>query len=121
MIPGPWAALVLTLGAYRIVRLIGWDDLPPIERFRAWIVGAELVRRGTQASLAGLTSEEPELVWTFRRPVLDHFLHCAFCVGAWLSLVTYLLWVFFPVWTLYGLAPFALSAAVGLIAKNLDP
>jgi hypothetical protein len=120
MIPGPWEAAVLALGVYRIVRLIGWDDLPPIERVRIWLVGAELVRRGTQASLAGLTSEDPELVWVFRRPMLNHFIHCAFCQGFWVSVCTYVAWIEEPYWTLTVLAAFALSGAVGLIAKNLD-
>lgn len=120
MIPSPWHALVLVLGVYRIVRLIGWDDLPPIERARDWLVGADLERRGSSNTLAGLTSEEPELVWTFRRPVLNHFIHCAFCQGFWVSVCAYVAWIEEPHWTLTVLAAFALSGAVGIIAKNLD-
>ena len=120
MIPSPWVGLVLALGVYRIVRLIGWDDLPPIERVRDWLVGAELVQRGSSNSLAGLTSEDPEVAWTFRRPVLHHFLRCAFCQGFWVSVAVYAAWRVWPDWTTTVLAVFALSGAVGLVAKNLD-
>lgn len=120
MIPSPWVGLVLALGVYRIVRLIGWDDLPPIAALRDRAVGARLVRVGTQATLDGLTTDEPDVYWEFDRPLLNHFLHCAFCQGFWVSVLAYVAWIEEPTWTLYVLAAFALSGAVGLIAKNLD-
>lgn len=121
MIPHPWTALVLVAGAYRIVRLIGWDDFPLAVRARAWLVGAELHKAGSTNSRLGLTSEHTENVWVFKRPLLEHFLGCPFCQGFWVSCAVYVAWLDQPRWTLYGLAPFALSGAVGLIAKNLDP
>lgn len=121
MIPHPWPALVLALAAYRAVRLLGWDDFPPIARVRAWVVGEGAVSRGSHNAQLNLTAEKPEITVSYRRPLLDHFIHCPFCVGAWLSLIVYLAWLAEPRWTLYGAAPFALSGAVGLIAKNLDP
>jgi hypothetical protein len=120
VIPSPWVAAVLALAAYRIVRLIGWDDLPPIERARDWAVGAKLVTTGSQAQVDGLTSDPPELAWTYARPVLNHFLHCAFCQGFWVSVAVYVAWIEEPYWTVTVLAAFALSGAVGLVAKNLD-
>lgn len=120
MIPSPWVALVLALGVYRLVRLIGWDDFPPVERARDWLVGAKLVTTGTQAQVAGLTGEPPDLVWVYDRPLLNHFLHCPFCQGFWVSVAAYIAWAFEPYWTVTVLAAFALSGAVGLIAKNLD-
>lgn len=120
MIPSPWVGLVLALGVYRIVRLIGWDDFPPVEAARDWVVGAKLVRSGTQAQHAGLTSSPAEMLWVYERPLLNHFLHCPFCQGFWVSVTTYVAWIETPTWTLYVLAAFALSAVVGLIAKNLD-
>jgi hypothetical protein len=62
----------------------------------------------------------PGGAWSYRRPLLAHFLFCAYCVGFWISLLVYLAWVFFPTEAVYGAAPFALSAAVGMLAKNLD-
>lgn len=112
MIPTPWAAVVLALGAYRLTRLIGWDDLPPIARLRARVTGERQHMNSTV---------NRELITTYRRPTLEHFLSCPFCQGFWVSLAAYLVWRFEPTGTLYFLAPFALSAAVGLISKNLDP
>lgn len=120
-LPGPWPAVVILLGTYRLVRLIGWDDLPPILRLRERLTGPTSRVTGSQNSRAGLTSEEPVIVWSFRRPLLAHFLGCAFCQGFWVSLAAYGAWLAWPHYTLYALAPFALSGAVGLIARNLDP
>lgn len=52
-------------------------------------------------------------------PVL-HFLGCPWCLGFWLSVGAYTLWRLEPKATLILAAIFALSAAVGLIAQNLD-
>lgn len=111
MIPGPWVALVLALGAYRLTRLVGWDDFPLALRLRAWATGEAMVRG------PNVHGEN----YTYRHPTLKKLITCPFCAGFHLSLVIYMLWLWLPAATLYGLAPFALSAAVGLIAKNLDP
>lgn len=111
MIPSPWVAAVLVLGAYRIVRLIGWDDLPPIYRLRARVTG-ERVRYNL------VESRDP--IFSYDRPLLAHFLACAYCQGFWVSTITYVAWYFEPTWTLTVLASFALAGAVGLLAKNLD-
>lgn len=119
MIPSPWISVVLALGAFRVVRLIGWDDLAPIQRIRDWLTGASL--DATSGPNAGFTTEQPAYVWSHRRPLLAHFLACPFCQGFWVSVIVYVCWIEWPRQTLYGLAPFALSAVVGLVAKNLDP
>lgn len=55
----------------------------------------------------------------YDRPTLAHLIHCPFCVGWWISLITWLAWLaWHPV--LYGLIPLAISGVVGLISKNLD-
>jgi hypothetical protein len=56
----------------------------------------------------------------YSRPLLAHLVHCPFCLGWWVSLVAYVAWLALPTATLYLAAPFALSGAVGIIAKNLD-
>lgn len=120
MIPTPWIGLVLALGVYRIVRLIGWDDFPPVAAARDRLVGAKLVSSGSTNTMLGLTSEPPDLVWVYDRPLLNHFLHCPFCQGFWVSVLAYVAWIEEPKWTLTVLAAFALSGVVGLISKNLD-
>ena len=121
MIPSAWVGVVMALGVYRISRLLGWDDFPPVARARAWVTGEYVISRGDMNQQAGLTKIPPEIETRFRRPLLEHFLHCPFCQGFWLSVIAYVAWVFAPTETVYFLAAWALSAAVGLIARNLDP
>lgn len=112
MIPSPWVGVVLALAVYRVARLVGWDDFPLALLYRRRLTGERVRYNHTE-------SRDPIL--SYDRPTLQHFLTCPFCVGFWLSLVAYLGWRFFPTETLYVAAPLALSAAVGLIARNLDP
>lgn len=121
MIPGPWVAVLLVLAAFRLVRLIGWDDLPIIERARG--------RLTLQTLRHDMTKDRDRPIVTYRRPVLAHFLGCAFCQGFWTSAAVYLAWILAGhpgaahthSALFYALMPFALSSAVGLIARNLDP
>lgn len=101
-----WLELaLLVLGSYRITRLIGWDDLPPIARLRD--------------RLTGLRGNPDGAMW-HERELLEEFLACPFCLGFWVSLVVYIAWLSAERPTLYAVTPFAISGAVGLIAKNLD-
>lgn len=122
MIPHPWVALVLALGACRVTRLVGWDDLPPIVRVRAWVTGQRW--QTTSASVnagMGLTNEPTERVAVYRRPLLAHFIACPYCQGFWVCVLVYVAWLLAPTETVYGLAPFALSTFVGTWARMLDP
>lgn len=121
MIPPPYAFILLALGAFRLTRLAGWDDLPPIAAARAWLVGEEWTA-GRTPDLPGKTpdSEIDEVRPSYRRPLLAHFVACPWCIGAWISLGVYTAWLLAPHATLLVLVPFALSGVVGLIAKNLD-
>lgn len=129
MIPSWWAFLLLALAAYRLVRLIGWDDMPLIDDARDRLVGARLVRTGSGNAQMGLTRDGAGEEWVYDRPLLNHFIRCAFCQGFWVSVLVYIIWVavgapgheHWSSWSLYLAGPFALSAAVGLIARNLDP
>ncbi len=106
MIPSPWVAVILTLGTFRLLRLLAWDEFPPIVRVRDRILGAH----------EQVTNDDPGCY----HPLLADLWTCPFCLGFWLSLAVYLLWLWQPTRTLYCAAPFALSGAVGLIAKNWD-
>jgi hypothetical protein len=147
VIPSPWVGLALALAAYRLTRLGGWDDFPPIAKTRAWILGERWVAEDTPADIEsldlsdralaligeGMTQIAPSLPGkqpssevgyvrpAYDRPTLAHLFHCPFCLGWWVSLLTYGAWLLDPTWTLYAAAPFALSGVVGLIARNLDP
>lgn len=121
MIPHWFPALVILLGTFRLVRIIGWDYFPPIVSARDWITGALFVTNGSTNARMGLTGEPVERMVVHRRPLLAKLIECAWCLGFWISLLVYLAWRWHPGYTLTVLAPFALSAAVGLLARNLDP
>lgn len=121
MTPSPLVLLVLVLAAYRLTRLIGWDDFPPVLRVRVWLTGQTKHVAGSSNSINGLTVEPPEYVWSWRRPLLAHFLQCAFCQGTWTSAAVYAIWAAEPHWSLYAFVPLAIGGAVGLVSKNLDP
>lgn len=112
MIPSPWIGVVLALATFRLVRFIGWDDLPWLVRARAKLTGEN--ERNMGENLYGDRK-------SYTRPVLTKFIHCPWCVGFWVGILVYVAWLEQPKWTLYVLAVFALNAAVGLVAKNLDP
>lgn len=122
ILPGPWVALVLALAAFRLLRLAGWDDFPPVYRVRAWLIGEHWVTETVEVDLPGKqpSSEAAGVRPAYRRPLFAHFVHCPFCIGFWISAAVYTAWVFAPTETLYAAAPFALSGTIGLIAKNLD-
>jgi hypothetical protein len=109
-IPSPWHAAILALAAFRICRLVGWDDFPPVSRARAWLTGE-----------TSSWSQTDQIQYEYRRPLLAHFLGCAFCQGFWTTVAVWGTWEAAPRWTLIVAVPFALSSAVGLVAKNLDP
>lgn len=104
--PGPFVFVVLALAAYRLTRLIGWDTFPLAARARAWATGEYRMNAGAIA---------------YRRSGVLHLVECPFCVGWWISLVLYLLWLTAPSVTMYASVPLAISGAVGLVSKNLDP
>ena len=126
-LPPPWAAIVLTLATFRLLRLIGWDTFPPIAELRGWILGEDWSETDKHAEREGFQK------WELRSKVrsdghpkgerwmLADLVGCPFCLGLYLSVAVYVLWLWQPTVVMYGSAPFALSAAIGLIAKNLDP
>lgn len=108
-LPPPYVALVLVLAVYRLTRLLGWDGFPPIVRLRD-----RLLRKRT-----GRTSGGAETV-AFGRPVLAEGWQCPYCLGFWVGLLVWALWLLAPDVTLYVSAPFALNALVGIVSRNLD-
>lgn len=121
MIPEPWEFAALALAAFRLARLVGWDDFPPVARARAWLSGEVVTTTATLNARMGVSAEALTAVVSYRRPTLAHFLGCAYCQGAWIAGAVYGAWVAYPRATLYAAAPLALSAAVGIVARNLDP
>lgn len=119
MIPSPWVSVVLLLAIFRIVRLAGWDNFPPVVLLRGRLTGAQV----------RTSSVEGGRVVAHRRPLLSHYLGCAYCSGFWTSVLVYAVWVAAgspgaiaaDSWVFYPLVPFAFSAGVGIVARMLDP
>jgi len=111
-VPSWWAFSLLALASYRTTRLVGWDVIT--RPLREPATGRE---EHGGAKEARDTSQPAPSGW---RHHVDVFFHCPFCLGWWLSLAWYGLWVCWPTGALALATPFALSAVVGLTTKNLD-
>jgi len=101
----PWEFVLLLLAAYRTTRLLGWDTITDSLRRRATRLGSWQGGPLPQQYRSGL----------------DAFLHCAFCLGFWIGLAWWAVWLAIDEWALWAATPWALSAAIGLIARQWDP
>lgn len=88
MIPNWWQFLLLALAAYRVWRLIAFDEVTAHARSR----------------LAG-------------HPTLETFTRCPWCFGFWITLALWAAWWVWPHPILVALAPLAISTLVGLTAS----
>lgn len=125
-VPGAWPSILLALGVFRLVRLIGWDDITT--RLRARVTGISDHDYGTAAEIVDAAEAKGLDPWDVtglpisrRRFYAARLLRCPWCVGFWLSGAVWVAWLAAPTATLVAAVPFALSASVGLVAKNLDP
>jgi hypothetical protein len=134
--PSPWLFALVALAVYRVVRLIGWDDLTT--GWRAWYGGMsddeyrrwnhflnQITEKGRDPwqenfeSASGTIHGPPFSPATW---YLAKLVRCPWCIGFWVSLAAAAVW-----WLIAGgtiawipLVALALSAAVGFLAKNLD-
>ena len=92
MTPGPWAMLLLAAAVYRTWRLLAEDEL--LDRLRDRL--------------------------TYHRPRLDRFVHCPWCLGAWLAIPWFAAWSWEPAWTLRVAALAALTLAAPIGSNLLD-
>jgi hypothetical protein len=106
--PSWWAFALLALAVFRAYRLIAEDTI--LDRPRKWLLRGPL----------DTWEKEGDDPGDDYRLDLGIFITCVWCLGWWLSLGVFLLWVWFPTETLFVATPFALSAVVALVAKNLD-
>jgi hypothetical protein len=121
-----WQLVLLALAAFRITRLVGWDDLTITPR--RWLTGLgdtdhealaehvdDLAERGIDA-----WQTRPAPLISKQRFYLSRMIRCPWCFGWWCSLTIWIAWEAWPHAIFVAAAPFAISALVGLVAKNLD-
>ena len=94
-VPSWWEAVFLAGAAFRVWRLIAQDTILDEARDR-------LVKADSRSEY---------------RQGLDEFLRCPWCMGFWVSVAWWIAWLIFPHATVVVAVPWAISAAVGLIAK----
>jgi hypothetical protein len=129
--PTPWDTTVLALAAFRLTRLVGWDDLTASLRARLgvsdqtyddWI---EVQHQAEERGAASLWAREMELLipipFTPAQWWIARLIRCPWCAGFWISLLVAAAYTLLPDGTVIVGLPFALSALVGLLAKHLDP
>lgn len=92
-VPDVWEATLLALAAYRTWKLAAIDKI--LDRPRAWLLDS--------------------------RPRLDGFVACEACFGFWAAVEWWAAWQAWPKGTLVVATPFALSAAVIVLARIVDP
>lgn len=115
MIPPVFQFVLLCLAAYRLWRLIADDDI--LQRPRNWLV--RLPRDW----------EDGDPIPEEYRDKLGLFLTCPWCAGAWVSLATYIAWMFtlgetpssFEDVAVAAGVWFAISATVGFQRHTFDP
>lgn len=99
--PEWWGFVLLGLGVYRLWRLIGVDTIT--QPFRDWVTRVSEYKG--EHDMGGY------------REKLDELITCPWCLGFWITLAVWGLWLLFPTATLVAMTPFAVSAVVGILAK----
>lgn len=107
-IPDWWILTLLTLGAFRLWRLLSVDTI--FEKPRRWVV-----RLGPD------WREEGDPVPDTYREYLAVWLMCPWCSGMWIAFAVWGAWQLWPHWTEVAMVPLAISTLVGLTRHNLDP
>lgn len=101
-VPDWWTLVLLGGASFRVFRLIAMDTI--LDKPRGWLVGLGVWKEGMP-------------VPSNYRKGLAEFLVCPWCLGFWVTLAWWLAWQEWSHGALVVAAPFAISAAVGLLAQ----
>lgn len=133
MTPDALDFLLLGLAAFRLTRLAGWDDLTITPR--RWLTGLGDDDHHAWASAIDELRQDGKDPWmppmdtsaswsappvSRARFYVGKMIRCPWCAGWWVSLAVWLGWLAWPHAITSASIPLALSAVVGLVAKNLD-
>lgn len=120
--PDWWQFVLLALAAFRIYRLGARDTITEPLRAALTYEDAASVSLdddpGEKEGLAviGLDDEIPKSL----RVYASTLIRCPWCAGFYVSAAVWGAWEVWPRPTLFLAAPWAVSAAVALVTKNLD-
>ena len=103
----PWEFAIIALAVFRVYRLIAEDTILDYPRRKLLRLADEWEQEGDDPG------DDYRVKWGI-------FITCAWCLGWWVSLGAFLLWIWLPTETVFLATPFAISAVVALISKNLD-
>lgn len=129
-VPGPWPFALLALAAFRLWRVAARDSIT--EKAREALTGFDdeaapplALAEPAYASQSGLLLQYEASIWREGPPrrsrrYLSALIRCPWCLGFWIALAVAGAWWAFPHVTLLAATPLALSAALGLVKKNLD-
>lgn len=108
-----WMLLLLAGAAYRVTRLVGWDDLT--HPLRVVVTGRTDDEHHAEARVY---DENPtDLPPDPARWYLSRLVRCPWCAGFWICLATAAAYWVWPAQTLDVALPLLLSALVGFAAK----
>lgn len=119
MHPGPWEFVLLALAAYRVFRLVAKDSITEPIRAAASYPDDEAVTLGYDDEglvVIGMEEESKPL-----RVYVATLLRCPWCMGFYVSVAAWGAWLADSRVALFVAAPLAISGAVGLVSKTLDP
>lgn len=134
-IPDWWQITMLALAAFRVYRLIARDTLTEPIRDAFTYPDDATVDLGERPSEVKSQFPRPQMEEIGRsgivvvgedeqpkswRVYLSTLVRCPWCAGFYVSAGWWLLWQTWPHWTMVAAAPWAISAIVALLAKNLD-
>jgi hypothetical protein len=106
-IPSWWEFALLALAAFRVYRLIAEDTILDRPRRRILRLGRDWEKQGDPVP------ENYRAEW-------GTFLTCPWCAGFWITLAWWAAWLISEEWATWAAVPWAASAVVALVAKNLD-
>jgi len=107
----PFAFVVVALAGYRLTRLVVFDSL---FGFNAES-GSSMSRRLDVWSWAADGSVRPGVGGWFRDKV-GNLLVCSYCVGVWLTVGCWALWVWGPSWARFGITAAAVAGVQALLS-----
>jgi hypothetical protein len=110
-VPEPWSFVLLALACFRATRLIGWDSIsePLRKRMTGYTDAGAPTISDTQRRKHGKA-----------RVYFSTLVRCPWCIGTYVCLAAYGLWLWHPLVAFALSVPAALGAVTGLVAKTLD-